>query len=177
MKEHQQTRSAVEINPLFVISADSLTIAQRLREVPPGGTCSYAELTTLIRRNVQKEARFCLTSARRLLQREEQILFAPIRGKGVKRLTDEEITQLGPATIRRINRASHRGAHQLICVKEVEKLPLEARTRLNMSASLIGVFYNVSKAQGVKQIEQVVRQINRELPLRDALSTMLANAS
>lgn len=159
------------------LSADSISLVNHLRTLQPGQQCSYSELTVLIRRNVQKEARGCLETARRILQREEQIVFAPIRGVGLKRLTDGEITKTGTETLQRINRASRRGVHKLTCVKDFNQLTNEEKVRHNAALSVLGVFYEVSKARGVKQIEAAVSVIQKQLPLKDALQAFIATAA
>lgn len=158
------------------ISQDSLILADRLRKLATGEKCSYAELTVLIRRNVQTDARGCLDTARRILQREEQIIFAPIRGEGLKRLSDGEITHIGTETLQRINRASKRGVHKLTCVKDFNVLTNEEKVRHNAALSILGVFYEVSKSKGVKRIEAAVSVIQKQLPLKDALQAFIATA-
>lgn len=159
-----------------MISHHSMTLVDVLQDIAPGETCSYAALTTSIGRNVQSEARSCLATARRLLQREQQMVFASVRGVGLKRLTDGEITTIGPQTLQKINRASRRGIHKLTCVQRFADLTNDEKIRHNTALSILGVFHEVSKTKSVKQIEVAVTGLQKQLPLKEALQAFIVSA-
>ena len=73
------------------VSADTLALYEALKDITIDGMITYANLSDLIGRDVQSEAIGSLTTARRMCQREDQIVFSPVRGVGLKRLDDSGI--------------------------------------------------------------------------------------
>jgi hypothetical protein len=161
--------------PLPLISQNSLDLASTLRTLQPGEVIPYFRLSQTIGRNVQREGYGCLTTARRLLQRENRILFSPVKGVGLKRLTDSEITSIGPQTLLRINRSSRQGAQKLTCIKKFASLTNEEKIRHNTALSILGVFFEISQSKSVNRIGQTVAVLQKQLPLREALTALLAS--
>lgn len=160
------------MNTLRVIpefSVDGRRLAERLNAVPIDTIISYAELSGVILRNVQKEGRSALDSARRQLQRESKMVFAPVKNVGLKRLTDSAVVLTSQSTMRHINRSAKRGVQRLSCVQNFDGLTKEEMVRHNTSMSLLGVFYEITKAKSIRQIEAVVAVTQRVLPLADTL--------
>lgn len=85
----------------------------RLREVPLGQEIGYADLSRVIGRDVKTAARARLASARRIAARDHGVLFFAIPAQGLRRVTVEELPQVGVHARRRI-RSSARGAMQSI---------------------------------------------------------------
>ena len=150
-------------------SVDGQRLAGRLRLLPIDGVLPYSELSALIGRNVQKEGRSALTSARRQLQREAAMIFEPVKNVGLKRLTDSAIVATSQHSLRHINRSARRGAQRLSCVSNFSALSKEEMVRHNTSMSLLGVFYEITKIQGIKRIEAVVAVVQKTLPLAQTL--------
>ena len=151
------------------ISADGQELAKRLVEVQPGEMILYGELSDLITRNVRKEARSALSSARKYALRDDQAVFECVRGIGLKRLSDSEIARIGDAHLRRIHNTSRRGITKLSAVRNFATLAQAEQTRHNTAMSLLGVFYEISKARSIKRIEVVVMVAQKKLPLEDTL--------
>lgn len=55
---------------------------------------TYADLSGVINQNIQGKARGYLLAARRIVRREKQMIFRPIRDVGLRRLTQSEVTKL-----------------------------------------------------------------------------------
>ncbi len=158
---------------IMTVSQDSLLLVEKLRAVEVGAQITYSELSQAVGRNVQTEARGCLNTARAILQREDSTLFAPIRGIGLKRLTDGEIAQVGGQTLRHVNNSAKRGIRKLACVRDFNALTNEEKIRHNAAMSVLGVFYEVSKTKGIRQIEAAVAVVQKELPLKEALRAFI----
>ena len=150
-------------------SVDGQRLAGALRLAPFDAMISYEDLSILIGRNVQKEGRSALSSARRQLQREAAMIFEPVKNVGMKRLTDSAIVATSQSSLRRINRTARRGAQRLGCVSNFAGLSKEEMVRHNTSMSLLGVFFEITKVQGVKRIEAAVAVAQRTLPLAQTL--------
>src|SRR5262245_5379089 len=154
-------------------SADTEALAACLRTVPVQGTISYMLLSKQIGRDVQSEARHLLATARRILLREDQVVFGAVRDVGLKRLGDRELVLSGGAFLSHINRTAARGVRTLTCVQDFAQLPLTDQVKQNTALSLLAVFYEVSKAKGVRRIENAVTVMQKQLPFADTLKALL----
>jgi len=150
-------------------SVDGHRLAEILRQTPVDGLVSYADLSTSIKRNVQKEGRSALSSARRQMQREAAMVFEPVRNVGMKRLNDCDIVRTSQSSIKHINRTARRGVTRLACVSNYAGLSREEMIRHNTAMSLLGMFHEITKVKNVKQIEAVVAVAQRTLPLAQTL--------
>jgi hypothetical protein len=157
---------ATRVIPEF--SVDGQRLAMAMREVPVDGVISYADLSALISRNVQREGRSALMSARRQLQRDERMIFDAVKNVGIKRLTDSLVVSTSQSALRHINRTSRKGMGRLVCV-DYQNLTREEMVRHNTSLSLLSVFYEVTKVKSVRQIECVVAVTQKVLRLEETL--------
>jgi hypothetical protein len=155
------------------ISALTTQLIDVLRSVQAGDTISYEVLTTTIDRNVRKEARHLLYSARRILRREDAIVFGVTSGVGLRRLTDSEIATSGSSFLRHINRTSRRAVQTLGCVQDFPRLKPDEQIKHNMAMSLFGVFHEITKTRGLKQIEATVAIMQKSLPYKETIRALL----
>lgn len=153
------------------LSIDTKTIQDRLAKCAVGDTVSYEELTALVGRDVQQQARGNLMSAMRRLVPDGKV-FATIRGEGVKRLSDVEIVGVGPATMNRMRRAANRARAKLAQVDDFEALPRDAKITHNLSMSVLGVLHHMTKASTVRQLEARIDQAQKALPLAKTLEAL-----
>jgi hypothetical protein len=144
-----------------------------LRSVQAGETISYEVLSTTIDSNVRKEARHLLDSARRIIKRDEAIVFGSARGVGLRRLTDSEIATSGSSFLRHINRTSRRAVQTLGCVQDFPRLKPDEQIKHNMAMSLFGVFHEITKTRGLKQIEATVAIMQKSLPYKETIRALL----
>lgn len=156
----------------FEISNMTLSITEVLRNLQAGETISYMNLSKQSGFDVLKNRSY-LTSARRHLQHEERIVFGTIRGEGLKRMVDSEIAKTGNAVLRKVNRAARRGVNTLSCINDYAALSQEEQIRHNSAMSLLGVFYQVSKAKSLQQIDAAVAVLQRKLPFQETLRAFL----
>jgi hypothetical protein len=154
--------------PIFVASSDVRRLCKRLAEAQVGDVLTYKELSALIARDIQTEARGALMSARRITQRERGIVFGTIMNEGLKRLSDIEIVQTGAQAVVRIRHASRRGAER-IGVAAPEKLPIEARVQMNTYLTVLAAMHSLSQEKRLKKLEERVARAESRLPLDKTL--------
>lgn len=99
-------------NPSFVPSRNTVILHQRLIEVPVGSTITYKELGQEIGEPINGSYP-SLISARRRAQAIDNIVFDSVRGRGLKRLTAEEIIEKTTQRRRGISNAAYRGMREL----------------------------------------------------------------
>lgn len=81
------------------------------------GDVTYAAIETVTGKPFD-EVRQTVISARRYLERDEGIVFATIRGVGLRRLNDAEKVESATGFTRRIRRVAGRGIQRLNAVSE-----------------------------------------------------------
>jgi len=103
------------MKPTFEKSVDTQKLAKFFAAMAPDQFVSYAELNAMLPGcNLQNGDRHTLDSARRSVLRENSVVIGTVIGKGVKRLTDEEITDLPEGAIAHIRRATDKTGKKLL---------------------------------------------------------------
>jgi len=151
------------------LSIDSRTIYDRLVKVEIDEFIPYSDLTDLIGRSVQYEARGNLNTARNMARREHGMVFGVVIGEGLKRLKDEEIVGIGMKAVKAIGKASRRAMSKLICVKEFDKMSSDVQTKHNTMLSILGVMNAISKPKKIEALEGRVASAQKRLPLSKTL--------
>ena len=88
-------------------------LVDRLRQVPLGQEISYRDLSLVIGRDVATAARQRLYGARRIAERDHGVCFFAVRSRGLRRITVDELPQVGEHTRRGV-RAKVAGAIKTI---------------------------------------------------------------
>src|SRR5712664_3044319 len=125
----------MSLNTDFSRSTQTVALIEALRIVPVGKVANYASLSEAIGENIL----FCrhfLHSAIKALY-DEGIPFGTVRGFGVKRLTSEEIPDIGDHAITRIRRSSRRARKRMSVINAMNDVDNDTRIRVNTSASLL----------------------------------------
>lgn len=157
--------------PSFQMSIDSRTVYERLIQTAIGETVTYDELTALIGRDIRSpRAMGRLTTARRAVLHENNIVFGVIQKIGLKRLDDIEIVATGQQSVNRIKNLARRCVERLtIGVREFDKLPNEAKVRHNTYVSMVGAVHMMTKPANIKLLEAKISQSKAVLPLAHTL--------
>lgn len=155
------------------LSADTSLLAARLRKCEVGQTVNYEALTNTISRDVRGVARSNLTAAVRIVQRDYKMVFACIRGVGLKRLDDHGIVKTADSSITKIHRTAKRGRDKLLCVENLDGMSNESKTRYNASLAAFGALHEVTKAKAMERLEQAVENSKEKLPLKSTLEAFL----
>lgn len=91
-------------------------LIEALRAVPLGGEIGYRTLSEAIGRDVTGAARARLASARTIAQRDHGVCFFALRGTGLRRITVEELPQVGAQARRRIRSTARSGLRTISAV-------------------------------------------------------------
>lgn len=150
-------------------TVDTRMLYKRLSEMNPGESVSYTDLSNIIGRNVQGDARFNLNTARKMVEREDSKTFGVIINEGVKCLEDKEIVITGGNAIDRIRRYSGRAARRFQCISDMGKLTNEEKIKLNANASILGAIAFIGRAKNIKKIEAAVMATQEQLPYAKTL--------
>lgn len=139
------------------IGVDAQCIAKRLEKAEVGEIIPYAELSEIIKRNVQGDGRGSMQTAINIMRREHQRIFKPIRGIGIKRLVAGEILDIGTDALASIGRKSRRASQQ---VKHApyDQLTRDQKTAYNMQLSVLGVLAVVTKPKRLEALESKIAE-------------------
>ncbi len=142
--------------PRFRISPETRMLADRIASLEVGETITYKELSSLVGEDVQKSAGGALRAARRMCQRDKQIVTDPVTNVGIIRLSDNETVASGDSVMRKIRRAARRGIDRVSAVSRFDDLPNESKIRHNALMSGFGVVAAFMKPKSIKKIEGAV---------------------
>lgn len=153
----------------FELSADTRLLLQRLKKVPMGETITYDALTAEIGKKVSG-ATPALQSARRVLMRDDQTVFSPIRGVGLQRLNDEAIVSATEANRDAIRRKAKKAAREVTCVQDYNALPPAKQLRHTAALSVFTAIAEMASDRGVKRVETAAHGRSGELPISQTLA-------
>lgn len=144
------------------IGIETRMLYDALKDVVVGGTVTYSALSEIAGRDVRGDGYGSLTTARRMCQREHQMVFSAVRGVGLRRLDDGQIVDATDGDILRIRRAAKRGVERLACA-DYKGLPDEKKPMFNAKAAILGTLAQHSGLSQVKQIERHYANSNAPL--------------
>jgi hypothetical protein len=155
-------------------SADARFLYQEIIKVSIGDAITYKALSGLIGRDVQDEARGALMTARRIAERDKNIVFGVIRDVGLKRLNDAEIVSTGEDARGRIRRIARRSVARVLRVNNYAELSQEDKVRHNAYASLFGAIEQMASPKSIAKLEQYAKDAQAELPIKRTLELFAA---
>ena len=150
-------------------SIDSRMLYQRLAEMDVGEFISYSDLSAIIGRDVQGEARNCLNTARFICERENDKTFGVVRNEGLKCLSSSEVVLTALSSVEHIRRTSRRQIKRMRCVKDYDGLAPEEKIKFNTYTSILAVMTTMTKGSNIRKIEAKVEETQDQLPYAKAL--------
>jgi hypothetical protein len=137
------------------INVDARVLLSRLKAAKVGDVVTYAELSELVGRDVQKTSRYILEAARRWAKKE-RVIFGVVTGQGLKRLDDIGKVRAGSGMMDKIRRTSRRAAQTLASVENFDSLPNDMKIQHNMSMSIFGVIQQATSRKTQDRIAEKV---------------------
>lgn len=150
------------------ISLDSMTLYRKLEKLEEGETIEYEELSDLIKRDVRSEARGNLTTAVNRCRSNNQIVIKPVRGIGMRRVPNTEVTGVAADRLTRARRQTRQGLKELACV-DYDKLDADQRVKHDSNAIMLGTLHAMSKPSKTAAIETKIKETNEKLTTQQTL--------
>lgn len=141
----------------FRRSYDVQALIELLEKAAVGEVVEYSRIDAVIGDHSTPRGAGRIQSARRVLLRDKQMVFAAVERVGLQRLNDSDIIKTGADSVARIRRESIRGAKRLACVKYEELSDAEKRKH-DAYASHLGILAECSRPQVSKKIAAAVDQ-------------------
>ena len=158
------------MKPTFEMSIDTRLLHDRLKAANVGDVVGYEEMDRILGRDVRGDAYGSLHSARRRLQKNDQIVFGTVHKVGLKRLNDVEIVASAEAEIDGLRRRARRAGERVTCVQNFAGMPAESQIKHNASLSLFGAVSAITNSKRVKRLEERVKAARAALPLAKTLA-------
>ena len=137
------------------IHVDAAIILARLKSTNPGEIVNYSDLSSLIGRNVQAEARYIMETARRHAKKD-RIYFGVVTNVGLQRLDDSGKVKVGSGMLSKIRRTSRRAAQTLAAVENFSTLPNELKVAHNTALSVYGI---ITQATSRKLQDKIAERV------------------
>lgn len=148
-------------------AVDTRLLVSLLQKAEMGQVFTYEQLSDQLGRNIMGDCPN-LSSARRIVQRDFDIVFDVMRGEGIKRLSDGEIIALGDRLPGKVRRLSKRMVTKLSKARD-EKLSNEQIVQRNATVSMAGAFIHMATKSGMDKLEKAVRVNAAELAVGKTL--------
>lgn len=150
---------------------DTQLLARRLAKMEPGNTITYKEMSTVIGKDIL-EHRHVLSAARRIVLRENRIVFETVRNVGVTRLSDGEIVNSAVPMFRKKVRSVARRVKKEIGAVDHEKLTHEERVQRDMGLIMVGFTDTITSTQNTARLETRIKFASELPSLGDAFAVL-----
>jgi hypothetical protein len=142
-------------------------LSRALEGIPMGGTLPYSALMKAAPGFMNAGDQWLLARARENVEKNQGCAFEVVRGIGIKRMTSEEIPDIGLNAIRSIRRKANQGKKRIQRVNPNSLSPTEQRRVIGMSAMLgaIAMMADGRKASAVA----TVADPNKPIPPKNIL--------
>lgn len=154
--------------PMFEMSADSRLLYQRLRRAAVDEVVTYTELSAEIHRPVSG-ATPALRTAIDAARRDDDIVFAAVRGIGMKRLNDVDIVDQSTADAVAIRRRAKRAAVKLTKVSDYSALPAGKQLEHTARLSIFAAIAEISSDKSIRKVAAAAGGRAGELPISETL--------
>lgn len=142
-------------------------IMDLFRQAAENETVTHETIGAVIGHDTRKTTGQSLVqAARHRILKESQIVMGSVRGVGWKRLAPEEITKIGPATVRTARRATSRGIANLMCA-EFDRLSNEDKIKHSTSMSILGAMQLMASGPTLGRVEKRLIANNTTEPLSE----------
>lgn len=114
-------------------------------------------------------------SARQIIRSEHNVLFTAVRGKGIRRVLNDEIP-LQNHRLERIRRTTREGLKDLSCA-EYEKLNQSGKTACDTKRSVYAVLGSVTKPKTMLKLQSAVEETKNAIPIGNVLRILGKNGA
>lgn len=154
--------------PNFEIATDTRLLYQALMKVKPGSEITYTALSKDMGRHIEGADPYLQSAIRRAFKNDGAV-FDNIRGKGYRRLLDNEIVAGSVGDTDALRRKARRSARKLAAVENVADLPQEQRIEHSARLSLFAAIVSMTKPAAIESVKAKVSAAGQELPFAKTL--------
>lgn len=154
------------------LSIESGILASRLRQAKPGEVVTYVEMSRNIGKSVQRH-RGSLDTARRIVMRDDRMIFECVKDVGLKCLDAAEAAESLATDVKGTRSKARKGGRKARAIK-YEEVPQDARSILIARASYLALVDASGAPRSQKKlVETIDKQSETQfLPLQRALDAL-----
>ena len=134
--------------PNFRTLAETELLVKHLQTAEIGQVFTYQEMNAACKDDVQIRNTILQTAKRTLAKTPHRMVFGTVVGIGIKRLSDEEIPDVGTQAVKRSRNIAKNGLRQMACAT-VSNMTPETRFKHIATTTILGLF-NSSGSRKVK---------------------------
>ena len=149
--------------------AETELLIQFLQSAEIGQVITYQQMKEACKEDVQARNTILATARRNLLKPPHRMVFGTIQGVGIKRLSDEEIPDVGIAAAKRSRNIARRGVKSLQCA-DVSNMTPETKIRHITTNTILGLFVGAGGRKVKALAEQSARVENGQMKIGDISS-------
>jgi hypothetical protein len=153
----------------FELGPETRFLRQHLRKLEKDELASYRDLSLVVGKPVNGASHTLQSAIRGLLR--EGLVFATIRGVGIKRLTDAQIVSAADRDITSVRRRSKRAAKKLV-VSDYQKLTAKQQLEHTAKISIMGAIASMTSDRAIAAIEKVASGRSGELPIAETIKAL-----
>lgn len=115
-----------------------------------------------------------ISSARRIVMRDNGHVYDPVPGRGYKLLNDDEIVESGDSTLRVIQNRSRKMRERFSHIKNFDELTPERKNEALVKASLAAMYEESAKRKSRKKLQKAIAtsKSRSELPTGRTLEVL-----
>ena len=134
------------------LSPETRRIADLLVSASRGQTITFREMSIAIGRDI-KTTRHTITRALRVAEREAGAVFAGERGTGYRRLTPQELEQIGKTSRSRIRSTARRGTRAILAGLEgANDIEPDSHRKVLAELSALGLLEHIARNRSVPEV-------------------------
>lgn len=149
--------------------AETELLIKYLQTAEIGQVFTYAEMKDACKEDVQIRNTILQTARRTLMKPPFRMVFGTIAGVGIKRLSDEEIPDVGEAAVERSRRAARQGFKKINCA-DLAKMTPETKVKAITTKTILGLFQGAGSRKVKALAEQSARVENGNMKIGDVAS-------
>jgi hypothetical protein len=155
---------------IFQRGVDSIKLRDELMLTPVGSIITYARLSEVLGKPVSGTTS-ALSSARRIVEHEDKILFGCVRGQGLKRLDSEGVVDQASTKTQAVRRRARRVVKTLT-LAVFEDLKEASQRKAVAVASVLFVIADLAKEKSINAVELKAYGRSDQLPVIETLKAL-----
>lgn len=157
------------------LSVDTQVLERMLKATAIGDIVTFGAMTEAIKRDVQKEARGNLRTARHRLRKTDHMVFGAVTNVGVKRLNDEGKIAAARGHVHRGRNQFKQARTTAAAVDDFGKLPNHLKVEHNVIVAQAGALLHMTSTKSTKTLEGKIGDGTKSFKPKESLELMKAN--
>lgn len=152
----------------YGIERDNLV--SHLENLNYNDSVSYSDLSRVSGINILSH-RHVLGSARKVLLKTKQMVFEPVRSFGLRRITEDQIAELGLSVVKKTRRVARKGI-AVVSAGDYSLMSDSGKVRQSVGLTVLNMIQHAGASSTLRKIEGAVINAGQRLPLAETLKQL-----